>query len=260
MLFRSGAADVVRDAPLTLPAVPALWRTWHEANAIPRTVRLAISAGAPLPIATESGIFAASGLKVHNFIGASECGGIAYDASPMPRANLSLAGHPMAGVRIEVGDDGRLSVQGPAVGSFYWPDSSGDLADGRYRTGDLGEVLPSGEVLVHGRAVDRINVAGRKVAPEDIEAVLGLHPMVRECLVLGLPALDARGEVVAAVVAARAPVPATSLRDFLLQRLPPWQVPRRWHFVDAVQANGRGKVSRADWARRLADAPQSHQG
>src|SRR5204863_4900590 len=33
---------------ITLAAVPALWRAWHEASAIPANVRLAISAGAPL--------------------------------------------------------------------------------------------------------------------------------------------------------------------------------------------------------------------
>src|SRR5947207_2957818 len=44
---------------VTLAAVPALWRTWHEAKAIPSTVRLAISAGAPLPLALEQSVFAA---------------------------------------------------------------------------------------------------------------------------------------------------------------------------------------------------------
>src|SRR5262245_27780340 len=46
---RLRAAACVMPA-LTLAAVPALWRAWHEANAIPPTVRLAISAGAPLPL------------------------------------------------------------------------------------------------------------------------------------------------------------------------------------------------------------------
>src|SRR5438552_1941346 len=35
------AAETERDG-ITLAAVPALWRTWHEAGAIPRNVRLAI--------------------------------------------------------------------------------------------------------------------------------------------------------------------------------------------------------------------------
>jgi hypothetical protein len=51
-------------AHLTLPAVPAMWRAWHVANAIPPNVRLAISAGAPLPLALEQEIFAQCGLSI----------------------------------------------------------------------------------------------------------------------------------------------------------------------------------------------------
>src|SRR5580765_3160074 len=70
---------------VTLPAVPALWRVWHEAGAIPKNVRLAISAGAPLPLQLEEDVFQRAGLKLHNFYGSSECGGIAYDNSHAPR-------------------------------------------------------------------------------------------------------------------------------------------------------------------------------
>src|SRR2546427_5555088 len=66
----------VSEAAVTLAAVPALWANWHEANAIPPNVRLAISAGAPLPLKLERGVFDRSGLKIHNFYGSTECGGI----------------------------------------------------------------------------------------------------------------------------------------------------------------------------------------
>ena len=69
-----------RKCAVTLAAVPALWRAWHEAAGIPAQVRLAISAGAPLPLNLEQSVFAAGGIKIHNFYGASECGGIAYDS------------------------------------------------------------------------------------------------------------------------------------------------------------------------------------
>src|SRR5437667_4084262 len=35
---------------ITLAGVPALWRIWHEARVIGPQIRLAISAGAPLPL------------------------------------------------------------------------------------------------------------------------------------------------------------------------------------------------------------------
>jgi long-chain acyl-CoA synthetase len=48
---------------ITLAAVPAMWRAWHEADAIPPNVRLAISAGAPLPVNLEQEVFNSRGSK-----------------------------------------------------------------------------------------------------------------------------------------------------------------------------------------------------
>src|SRR5437660_277918 len=114
------AAETERDG-ITLAAVPALWRTWHEADAIPRTVQLAISAGAPLPLGLEQAVFAMRGLKLHNFYGSSECGGIAYDATAGPRLDAACAGAPMKNVRLSVAADGCLEVRSRAVGEMYWP-------------------------------------------------------------------------------------------------------------------------------------------
>src|SRR4029079_5166809 len=110
------------ETSLTLAAVPALWRTWHDANVIPYNVRLAISAGAPLPVALEQNIFAVCGLKIHNFYGSSECGGIAYDAMSGPRTDGSCAGAPMRNVNVSVAENGCLEIRSAAVGETYWPE------------------------------------------------------------------------------------------------------------------------------------------
>ncbi|MFM1768017.1 MAG: hypothetical protein RJA22_546 [Verrucomicrobiota bacterium] len=242
-------------AACTLAAVPALWRAWHEAGAIPPGVRLAISAGAPLPVALEQAVHAQAGLKIHNFYGATECGGIAYDATEEPRADASLAGTPLRGVEVTVDPAGCLEIRSPAAGLGYWPESAPGLSGGVYRSADLAE-LRAGAVHLRGRAGDVIHVAGRKVSPADIEQALLAHPAVADCLVLGLPAAaEGRGEEIVACVVPRAgPGAAGPLRDFLMARLPAWQVPRRWHFVDTLAPNARGKLSRADWRRRLGGA------
>src|SRR5437899_501444 len=85
---------------ITPPTVPAMWRAWHEADAIPGNVQLAISAGAPLPLKLEQDVFQSRHLKIHNFYGASECGGIAYDSSSAPRTDAALAGAPMRNVQL----------------------------------------------------------------------------------------------------------------------------------------------------------------
>jgi len=246
------AAEVAGNAPLTLPAVPAMWRAWHEAKAISPNVRLAISAGAVLPLNLEAQVFARWGLKLHNFLGASECGGIAYDRSSVPRTDPALVGEAMVGVCLACAPDGRLEVRGGSVGTGYWPEPSENLSAGRFVAGDLAEVGPEGRVFLRGRAGDVINVAGRKVMPEVIEAALRTHPEVRECLVLGLPAEASRGEAIAAVVGGSPNLDETSLRDFLLARLPAWQVPRHWFLEPALTPSHRGKLSRAEWRQRLS--------
>jgi acyl-coenzyme A synthetase/AMP-(fatty) acid ligase len=254
ILAPSPLPEVIRVAAqsasaITLAAVPALWRAWHEANSIPPNVKLAISAGAPLPLALEREIFAQRGLKIHNFYGSTECGGIAYDESQSPRTDESCVGWPMINVTLTVEDGGCLVVHGDNVGETYWPDPATELGGGCFQTSDLVE-LRRGQVFLRGRAGDQINVAGRKVSPETIERALLQHPQVLECLVFGVPSRDAeRTEEIVTVIVSRER--EEDLRKFILESLPAWQAPRHWWFVEALQTNPRGKVSRAEWRAKF---------
>jgi acyl-CoA synthetase (AMP-forming)/AMP-acid ligase II len=234
---------------VTLPAVPAIWRAWHESKAIPQNVRLAISAGAPLPVNLEQEIFKSSGVKIHNFLGSSECGGIAYDVGETLRAEDAFVGSPMQNVNLSLNADGCLTVQSRAVAETYWPEKSDSLGGGIFQTSDLAE-LKSGKVFLRGRLGDLINVAGRKISPETVERALLAHPQVRECLVLGVPDRAAeRTEIIVAVIVSSAD--ELELKKFLLQTLPAWQVPRAWKFADSLLANSRGKTSRAEWRKQF---------
>jgi long-chain acyl-CoA synthetase len=243
-------------AQLTVPAVPALWRAWLEADAIQPQIQLAISAGAPLPLPLEQSIFERLGLKVHTFYGATECGGIAYDRSLIPRTDPTLAGTALDNVSLTLAADGCLQVHSRAVGASYWPEPSPDLSNGIYHTADLAEIT-DGQVFLRGRASDWINVAGRKVSPESIERVLATHPAVQQTLVLSVPSADSgRGEDILAVVAGD-PTPIEELKRFLLDRLPAWQVPREWWLLSSLEANPRGKFSRALWREKWLERKRS---
>jgi acyl-CoA synthetase (AMP-forming)/AMP-acid ligase II len=70
--------------------------------------------------------------------------------------------------------------------------------------------------------------------------------------VVGLPHADGlRGDLVAAAVVLKAQTDAGGLADYLRNCLAEWQIPRRWEFVDSLEANMRGKTSRAAWRDRL---------
>ena len=256
ILLPSRLPEAVRRASmkfssLTLPAVPALWRVWHETDGICPAIKLAISAGAPLPIALEAAVFHKTGTKIHNFYGASECGGICYDASEVPRTRDEDAGAPLCGVTLETDGEGCLVVSSAAAGETYWPIPSPALGSGRFHTGDRVELL-GGRVFLRGRRGDVINLAGRKVAPESIEQAILRHPGVRDCVVFGVPEPDgARGEAIAACVSPGGELTEDTLKRFVGKSLADWQMPRHWWFVADLSEGERGKISRAKWRERF---------
>jgi long-chain acyl-CoA synthetase len=234
---------------VTLAAVPALWRTWHEAGTIPGNIKLAISAGAPLPLALEQAVLGECELKIHNFYGSSECGGIAYDASETARTDAALAGTAMKNVQLSVRTDGCLVVQSEAVGTGYWPAADTSLGGGQFQTSDLAELI-NGTVYLRGRLGDQINVAGRKLNPETIENALLQNPAIAACLAFGVPdSTDVRGEVIVLCYTTKSPATPNELRQFLMERVPAWQLPREWCAVESLSSNQRGKLSRAEWRK-----------
>ena len=234
----------LRDA-WTLPAVPALWQTWLNTDALNGRVKLAISAGAALPLQLEREVFDKCGIKIHNFLGSSECGGIAYEGSDLPREDTTFAGSPMSGVTVDLNDEGCLRISGPAVGTGYLPEGSDALANGVFQTQDLAEIH-EGQIYLRGRMGDLINVAGRKVAPEAIEEALLDHPSVKSCAVFAVPSeSEVRNDQIVAFVVGET-ADQESLRRHVAERLPSWQVPRHWEFVERLPINARGKVSRAE--------------
>ena len=122
MLFRSPGTPVFYQkfaAMAQLPELPAL--------------RLCISAGAPLP-RHDAGLFSAKfGRKIHVFYGASECGGISYDATGERLYEEGFVGTPLPGVELEQeGEEaGPIVVRTRSPGTKLPPPSTASSAAGK---------------------------------------------------------------------------------------------------------------------------------
>lgn len=241
---------------VTIPAVPALWKMWSESNSIPPKVKIAISAGAPLPLELERNVFEKRGLKIHNFYGSSECGGIAYDRTNVPRSAGNCVGAALEGVRLSVGSSGTLVIESEAVGESYFPEGDASLGRGRFESADLAEIC-DGQIFLQGRASDLLNIAGRKASPESIELILRTHPAVIECVIFGIQDSDDRADTVVAAVRTRTEVAISEFTQFLSEKIPAWQIPRRWWFTEELGTNSRGKISRAEWRRSYLEGQRS---
>ncbi|GAA2973482.1 (2,3-dihydroxybenzoyl)adenylate synthase [Actinokineospora diospyrosa] len=157
-------------------------------------------------------------------------------------------------VPVAPGEVGHLLTRGPyTIRGYYRADEHNEVAftDGYYRTGDLVRVLPSGHVVVEGRAKDQINRGGEKVAAEEVENHLIAHPAVHDAAVVAVPD-PFLGERTCAFVVASGEVTGPQLRAFLRERgLAAYKIPDRVEFVAEFPHTGVGKTSRRDLRRAL---------
>ena len=238
------------------PGVPAFFRALAGVGTKLHGLRLCISAGAPLARRDALAFFEATGRKAHSFYGASECGGICYDAGGDPGVPEGFVGPPLPGVEIKAsaGEEGlRFRVGGDAVGRCYVPAQAGDaLSGGFYEPSDILEETRDGFRII-GRVSDFINIGGRKANPAEIEAVLLAHPGVQAATVFAGTSPGGREETVAACVVTA--LPTETLRAHCAGHLPAWQLPRDWFRVKEIPCTERGKVSRLALRRRFFPSP-----
>src|SRR5207244_3759400 len=153
-----------------------------------RTLRLCISAGAPLPLSVARNFREKFGQPIHSFYGASECGGICYDRDARCEWE-GFVGQPMEGVTLEPLNDNeevtQIRVRSPAAGDGYLPEAAPEkLGNNFFIPDDLVTISDAG-VRIVGRVSDVINVAGKKVNPAEVERVLLSFEGVRQAVVFG---------------------------------------------------------------------------
>ncbi|HEY5958863.1 MAG TPA: class I adenylate-forming enzyme family protein [Polyangiaceae bacterium] len=149
---------------------------------------------------------------------------------------------------LPAGHTGEIAVRGPSVMRGYLADEAETrrvMVDGWLKTGDQGYVSAENQLFMTGRIKDVINIAGIKVSPYEVEAVLNAHPEVMQSVVVAVSD-PLYGEVVKAYVQRHAgqAVDERTLIRFAAQHLISFQVPKRIEFVERFPLNNMGKIDR----------------
>jgi long-chain acyl-CoA synthetase len=149
---------------------------------------------------------------------------------------------------------GQIAIKGPSVMQGYLGDQAATrsvMVDGWFKTGDEGYVSAGNQLFLTGRIKDIINIAGIKVSPFEVEAVLDQHPAVAQSAVVA--ASDPLyGEVVKAFVQLR-PGHALTERElirFAGPQLINFQVPKTITFVESFPLTNMGKLDRKQLRHR----------
>ena len=221
-------------------------------------MRLFVSGSAPLLPETFDQFRTRTGFTILERYGMSETG--MNTSNPLEGERIAgTVGPPLPGVAVRVadaegrplaaGEVGGIEVKGPNVFAGYWrmPDKTREefTADGYFRTGDVGELLPNGYLRIVGRAKDLIITGGLNVYPKEIEERIDALPGVAESAVIGVPDADF-GEAVAAIVVTHPghALTETDVIAALKGEIANFKVPKRIHFVADLPRNAMGKVQK----------------
>jgi long-chain acyl-CoA synthetase len=220
------------------------------------SLRLAISASAPMPRQSNEQFFRLFGMYVRQLYGSTETGTISVNLRSDIGNTLESVGTPIDGVQVEIvsedggrvppGTIGEVAVKSPAAIERYdGLDGSNEVVfrDGYFLTGDVGKKDPGGLLYLVGRKKFFINKGGYKINPHEIEALLESHPGVEEAVVIGLPTMYG-DEKVKALVVLKDACTEQEMIEYCRGQIADFKVPSLVEFVEDLPKTPTGKIRR----------------
>lgn len=147
-----------------------------------------VCGGAPLDSGTLQ-FFEHIGVPVYQGYGLAEASPVIATNGPCANRAGSV-GKPLPGIEVKTAENGEILTRGPHVMRGYF--GNDELTDsvidenGWLHTGDIGRLDKDGFLYISGRDKSAIVLgSGKKVQPEELEAVLFEHPYIKEGCVVG---------------------------------------------------------------------------
>ncbi len=261
-------AQIARHRPTVLITVPTMIQQMVAGDTPDLScLRLATSAGEPLPLELHDRWMRAFGVELLDGLGTAEMWHIFISNRPgdvvpgtlgrvVPGFEVKLC--DPEGVDVPDGAIGALWVKGESRAIGYWQQMDDTMRVFRGDwcvTGDMLLRNADGTFTYCGRTDDLIKVHGRWLAPSELENCLLAHPGVSEVAVVA--ATDANG-LVSACAFVVSPSPSATLADelkaFVRARLDHYKSPRDVVFVDTMPRTHLGKVDRGALAKTRRDS------
>ncbi len=126
-----------------------------------------------------------------------------------------------------------------------------------YKTGDLAQYLPDGNIEFLGRIDDLVKIRGFRVELGEVEAVLSKHPQINQA-VAKVHGESAREKY---LVAYFVPIPGETitveqLRTFLTNQLPDYMIPSAFIEMESFPLTPNGKVNRRALPEPTTNRPE----
>jgi len=247
--------------PTVFASVPGLYRRMLKyADGLGEgfaDLRHGLTAGEALSPSIGAAWQSATGKPLYESLGMSEISTF-ISSGPHHQTPDGAMGNPQPGRQVAVLDDkgepvrlgeaGVLAVHrsDPGLMLGYWQDDERTqeaYAGQWFLTGDRVAMGKGGALTFLGRNDDLMNAQGYRVAPQEVEAVLSMHPSVSECGVAER-AVEEGLSIIAGWVVADGVLDAEVLRDHCSQHLAGYKVPRAFYRIDTLPRTPNGKLQR----------------
>lgn len=219
-------------------------------------LRHGLSAGEKLPQSTAQAWETATGTKIYEAYGMSECSTFLSSSPAFPATNGSL-GCPQVGRKIAIIDangpvardtEGTIAVHqsdsGLMLGYLNAPEETASKMQGAwFLTGDQGKMDKNGQVFYLGRNDDMMNAGGYRVSPIEVERALQEFNRLSGVAAVEVE-VKADTTVIAAFYTADTPLDEDALRAYVEPKLARYKQPRMYVHVDALPLGGNGKIQR----------------
>ncbi|MEJ8542640.1 AMP-binding protein [Methanothermobacter wolfeii] len=168
--------------------------------------------------------------------------------TPLPHIEVKIV-DPETGEELGPGEPGEICCRGYNVmkGYYKMPEMTAEAIDedGWLHSGDLAVMDEDGYYSIVGRIKDMIIRGGENIYPREIEEFLHTMPGVKDVQVVGIPD-EKYGEIVGAFIIKEddADLLEEDVRDYAIQRIARYKVPKHVFFVDEFPLTASGKVQK----------------
>lgn len=113
-----------------------------------------------------------------------------------------------------------------------------------YLSGDLGKLLPNGEVLCLGRKDQQVKIRGHRIELGEIESVIDSLPDIKRSAVIVTKEFGNEAKLAAYIQPKEKTKDTICIRDFLKQLLPDFMVPSFFIWVDEFPMTSNEKIDK----------------